>query len=57
MGFSAPLARKALVLHRNRIPEAVEWLLQHAEDADAEEPVSQEQLRQVGWAGRGARQG
>eukprot|EP00955_Chlamydomonas_euryale_P005159 55149-Chlamydomonas_euryale.AAC.1 len=47
MGFSNALARKALMLHRNRVPEAVEWVLVHAEDADAEEPVTQEQLRRI----------
>ena len=24
-----PVVRKALILHRNRVPEAVEWLLMH----------------------------
>lgn len=46
-GFPEPVVRKALVLHRNRVPEAVEWLLIHSEDADAGEPVTQEQLRRV----------
>ncbi|KAG1678054.1 hypothetical protein FOA52_000850 [Chlamydomonas sp. UWO 241] len=47
MGFSDSIARKALLLHRNRVPEAVEWLLMHADDADADTPVTQEQLRRV----------
>ncbi|GAX78205.1 hypothetical protein CEUSTIGMA_g5647.t1 [Chlamydomonas eustigma] len=57
MGFSETLARKALLLHRDRVPEAVEWLLQHGEDADADTPLTQEQLRRVygsGGSGRGA---
>lgn len=41
MGFSDALARKALLLHRNRVPEAVEWLLEHGENADADAPVTQ----------------
>lgn len=47
MGFSDALARKALILSRNRVAEAIEWLLMHSEDADVDAPVTQEQLRRV----------
>ena len=47
MGFSEPLARKALVLCRGNVELALEWVLAHMDDADAEEPPTQEQLRQV----------
>ena len=47
MGFTDAVARKALILSRNRVAEAIEWLLMHSEDADVEAPVTQEQLRRV----------
>ena len=47
MGFSDTLARKALILSRNRVAEAIEWLLMHSEDADVDAPITQEQLRRV----------
>jgi uncharacterized UBP type Zn finger protein len=47
MGFSEALASKALLLCRNNVDAALEWVLQHMEDEDAEEPPSEQQLRQV----------
>ncbi|KAF5826657.1 hypothetical protein DUNSADRAFT_2412 [Dunaliella salina] len=47
MGFLEPVVRKALVLGRNNIDAALDWLLAHSEDADAAEPPTQQQLRQV----------
>lgn len=44
-------APQALALSRNNVEAALEWLLVHAEDEDAAAPPTQEQLRQVGWAG------
>ncbi len=48
MGFGEPVVRKALVLSKDNVNAALEWLLQHGEDPDAAEPPTQEQLRQVG---------
>jgi len=47
MGFAEPVVRKALALTRNNVESALEWALMHAEDPDAAEPPTQEQLRQV----------
>uniref|UniRef100_A0A7S3R4D2 UBA domain-containing protein n=1 Tax=Dunaliella tertiolecta TaxID=3047 RepID=A0A7S3R4D2_DUNTE len=47
MGFLEPVVRKALVLGRNNVDAALDWLLVHSEDADAAEPPTQQQLRQV----------
>mmetsp|Transcript_17929 Transcript_17929/g.34273 ORF Transcript_17929/g.34273 Transcript_17929/m.34273 type:complete len:436 (+) Transcript_17929:79-1386(+) len=49
MGFSETRARKALVLHRNYCPAAMEWLLE-VSDTTADAPLSQDELRQVGLA-------
>lgn len=48
MGFSEALARKALLLCRNNTDAALEWVLQHMEDEDAEAPPTEDELRQVG---------
>lgn len=50
MGFSEAVARKALLLTRCNVELALEWVLQHMDEPDAETPPTQEQLRQVGWA-------
>jgi hypothetical protein len=47
MGFSDALARNALLLHRSNVEAALEWLLEHGDDAGAAEPIPQERLRQV----------
>ncbi|KAL6758735.1 hypothetical protein V8C86DRAFT_2589906 [Haematococcus lacustris] len=49
MGFSEPLVRKvrALALTRNVAESALDWLLMHGEDAEAQAPPTQEELRQV----------
>lgn len=52
MGFAEPVARKALILAKDNVNVALEWLFEHAEDADAAEPPTQEQLRQVWWRQR-----
>jgi hypothetical protein len=54
MGFSEALARKALLLCRNNVDAALEWVLGHMEDEDAEAPPTEAQLRQV-RAGAAAR--
>jgi hypothetical protein len=51
MGFGAPLVRKALLLSRNNVDIALEWLLQYAEAPGADAPPTQEQLRAV-WGVR-----
>ncbi|KAL6746684.1 hypothetical protein V8C86DRAFT_2444889, partial [Haematococcus lacustris] len=48
MGFSEPLVRKALALTRNVAESALDWLLMHGEDAEAQAPPTQEELRQAG---------
>ncbi len=47
MGFPEPVVRKALVLTKDNVEAALEWVLQHMDDADAAEPPTQEQLQQV----------
>ncbi len=47
MGFSDALARNALLLQRGNVEAALEWLLEHADDPAAAEPIPQERLRQV----------
>jgi len=42
-----PICTQALVLGRNNVDFALEWLLGHAEEPDAAEPPTQQQLRQV----------
>jgi len=51
MGFGAPLVRKAMLLSRHNVDLALEWLLQHGEEAGADAPPTQEQLRAV-WGTR-----
>ena len=53
MGFPAGLAAKALLLNRNEPAVALDWALQHAEDADADAPPSPEALAQGEAATRG----
>ncbi|GFR43543.1 hypothetical protein Agub_g4636 [Astrephomene gubernaculifera] len=47
MGFGDAVVRKALLLHRNDMEAALNWLLQHGEDPAAAEPLTEEQLRQI----------
>ena len=47
MGFPEAVARRALLLTRNRLEAATEWCLSHSDDPDAADPPSQEQLRRV----------
>ncbi|PRW58516.1 Ubiquitin carboxyl-terminal hydrolase [Chlorella sorokiniana] len=53
MGFPEPLCRNALLMGRNRFEPALEWLLEHAEDPAAAEPLSDAQLARL--YGRGPR--
>ncbi|KAI8466735.1 MAG: hypothetical protein J3K34DRAFT_53660 [Monoraphidium minutum] len=57
MGFPPPVVRKALLLSRNSVDLALEWLLQHAEEPGAGEPPTQEQLRAVWGTRRRPRRG
>ena len=47
MGFTGGLARKALLLTRNRFESAVEYCLSHSDDAHADVPPTEQQLRRV----------
>ncbi|KAL4423590.1 hypothetical protein ABPG77_004630 [Micractinium sp. CCAP 211/92] len=47
MGFPEPLCRNALLMGRNRFEPALEWLLSHAEDPAAAEPLSDTQLARL----------
>lgn len=47
MGFAEALARKALILTRDNVQLAVEWLFEHGDDPNAADAPTQEQLRQV----------
>ncbi|GMH40157.1 hypothetical protein BSKO_08061 [Bryopsis sp. KO-2023] len=47
MGFSEEPVRKALLLHRNGLEAALDWLLEHGADPDAATPLTQEQLAQI----------
>ena len=47
MGFTGGLARKALLLTRNRFASAVEYCLSHGDDAHADVPPTEQQLRRV----------
>jgi len=44
MGFPEQLSRNALLLHRNRLAPAVQWALDHVDDANAGVPLSAEAL-------------
>lgn len=47
MGFGAGPVRKALLLHRNELDPALEWLLSHGDEPQASVPLTDEQLQQV----------
>lgn len=47
MGFTEPVVRKALILTKDNVNAALEWILQHGEEANAAEPPTQDQLRAV----------
>ncbi|CAD7703799.1 unnamed protein product [Ostreobium quekettii] len=47
MGFSEVLARNALLLCRNNLEPALNWILQHSSDPAADVPIPQEQLRRI----------
>lgn len=47
MGFAEGRAKKALLLTGMNSQAAMEWLLEHEGDPNIDEPLSQEQLRQL----------
>lgn len=47
MGFAEVLARKALILTRDNVEAALEWILEHMDDPDATEPPTQQELQRV----------
>jgi len=47
MGFPEGRAKKALLLNRMNASLAMEWLLEHDGDPDLDEPLSQDQMRQL----------
>lgn len=47
MGFPDARCRKALLLNEMSFEAALDWILVHIEDADIDEPLSDEQLRRV----------
>lgn len=55
MGFAEAVARKALILTRDNVQLAVEWLFEHGDDPNAADPPTQEQLRLVYGRSRGRR--
>ncbi|PSC76079.1 ubiquitin carboxyl-terminal hydrolase 5 isoform X2 [Micractinium conductrix] len=55
MGFSEELCRNALLRGRNRFEPALEWLLAHADDPHAANPLSEAELARV--FGRGPPRG
>eukprot|EP01102_Stenamoeba_stenopodia_P023301 TRINITY_DN9995_c0_g1_i2.p1 TRINITY_DN9995_c0_g1~~TRINITY_DN9995_c0_g1_i2.p1 ORF type:complete len:375 (-),score=84.91 TRINITY_DN9995_c0_g1_i2:28-1152(-) len=50
MGFAEEHAKKALLLNRLNTELAMEWLLEHSEDPDIDQPISEEQMRQLAQA-------
>jgi uncharacterized UBP type Zn finger protein len=51
MGFPEARSRKALLLNRNSIEAAMEWLLEHGEDPAADTPLTEAQLRALAAPG------
>ena len=51
MGFPQAVVRNALLLNRDDVSSALDWLLQHGQEEGAGEALSQEQLRRVGFGG------
>ena len=47
MGFPEPRVRKALILTRNSMTRATDWLLEHADDADIDTELTEAQLREI----------
>jgi len=47
MGFPPERAKKALLLNGNNLEAAMEWLFNHSEDPDIDEPLTQWQLQQL----------
>eukprot|EP00128_Syssomonas_multiformis_P019026 Colp12_sorted_trinity150504_noHs@26094 len=50
MGFAEGRAKKALVLNRMSPKLAVQWLVEHEKDSDIDEPIPEEQLREIARA-------
>lgn len=47
MGFGEERAKKALLLNRLNIDLAMDWLFEHENDADADTPLTEEQINQL----------
>lgn len=49
-GYSETRAKKALILTRGTINDAIEWLSDHATDPDIDIPFSEEELERESYA-------
>lgn len=47
MGFSDPAARRALAINQGQPEAAMDWILEHADDPDLDQPLTPEQLLQL----------
>jgi hypothetical protein len=47
MGFSETISRKALILRHNNLDAAMDWILEHQDDPEAENPLTESQLRRI----------
>eukprot|EP01114_Cavostelium_apophysatum_P015083 TRINITY_DN4042_c0_g1_i1.p1 TRINITY_DN4042_c0_g1~~TRINITY_DN4042_c0_g1_i1.p1 ORF type:complete len:349 (+),score=65.38 TRINITY_DN4042_c0_g1_i1:954-2000(+) len=47
MGFPEDRSRKALILNNMNPQAAMDWILQHEEDPDIDEPISTEELQEI----------
>lgn len=47
MGFSEAIASKALILRHNNMYAAMDWILEHGDDPDAEAPLTEAQLQRI----------
>ena len=47
MGFSEAIASKALILRHNNLDAAMDWILEHQDDPEAETPLTESQLQRI----------
>lgn len=47
MGFSEAISRKALILRHNNLDAAMDWILEHQDDPEAETPLTESQLQRI----------
>eukprot|EP00466_Bigelowiella_natans_P001532 jgi/Bigna1/63451/fgenesh1_kg.53_\ len=47
MGFKSEAATRALLLHRNNLEMALNWLLENASDPDINNPISSKERQQL----------